>query len=70
MAHKMTWFRVLRKKKCAAGKTLLKTQVLNLNDENLHKNPFQISEENMAADTPSFNVIEEDEDDDIELDIM
>ena len=44
--------------------------MLNLNDENLHKNPFQILEENMAADTPSFNVIEEDEDDDIELDIM
>ena len=54
-------------KKCAAGKALLKTQMLNLNDKNLHKNSFEISEEDMAAAAPSFNVIEEDEDDDIEL---
>ena len=57
-------------KKCAAGKALLKTQMLNLNDNNLHENPFEISEEDMAAAAPSFNVMEEDEDDDIELDIM
>ena len=44
--------------------------MLNLNDKNLHKNPFEISEEDMAAAAHSFNVIEEDEDDDIELDIM
>ena len=44
--------------------------MLNLNDKNLHKNPFEISEEDMAAAAPSFNVIEEDEHDDIELDIM
>ena len=54
-------------KKCAAGKALLKTQMLNLNDKNLHKNSFEISEEDMATAAPSFNVIEEDEDDDIEL---
>ena len=35
-----------------------------------YRNPFEISEEDMAAVAPSFNVIEEDEDDDIELDIM
>ena len=29
-------------KKCAAGKALLKTQMLNLNDENLHENPLKI----------------------------
>ena len=57
-------------KKCAAGKALLKTQMLNLNNKNLHKNPFKISEEDMVAAAPSFNVIEEDQDDDIELDIM
>ena len=57
-------------KKCAAGKALLKTQMLNLNDKNLHENLYEISEENMAAAAPSFNVIEEDEDDGIELDIM
>ena len=55
---------------CAAGKALSRTQMLNLNDKNLHKNPFEISEEDMAAAAHSFNVIEEDEDDDIELDIM
>ena len=54
-------------KKCAAGKALLKTQMLNLNDKNLHKNSFEISEEDVATAAPSFNVIEEDEDDDIEL---
>ena len=52
MVHKMTWFRVLRK-------------IKNVNDRNLHENPFEISEEDMAAAT-SFNVIEEDEDDAIE----
>ena len=50
-------------KKCAAGKALLKTQMLHLNDKNLHENPFK-------AAAPSFNIIEEDEDHDIELDIM
>ena len=46
-------------KKCAAGKDLLKTQTLNLNDKNLHENSFEISEEDMVAAAPSFNVIEE-----------
>ena len=55
---------------CAARKALLRTQMLNLNDKNLHKNPLEISEEDMAAAAYSFNVIEEYEDDDIELDIM
>ena len=45
-------------------------KMLNLNDKNLDENPFKISEEEMAAATPSFNVIEEDEDYDIELGIM
>ena len=45
-------------------------KMLNLNDKNLDENPFKISEEDMAAATPSFNVIEEDEDYDIELGIM
>ena len=57
-------------KKCAAGKALFKKQMLNLNHKNLHENPFEILEEDMAAAAPSFNVIEEDQDDDIELDIM
>ena len=56
--------------KQVAGKDLLKTQMLNLNDKNLHENPFEILEEDMVAAAPSFNVIEECEDDDIELDIM
>ena len=56
-------------KKCAAGKALLKTQMLNLNYKNLHENPFEISEDVAAAEA-SFNVTEEDEDDDIKLDIM
>ena len=43
--------------------------MLNLNYKNLHENPFKISED-VAAAEPSFNVIEEDEDDDIKLDIM
>ena len=57
-------------KKCAAGKALLKTQMLNLNDKNLHENPFEILEEDMATAAPAFNAIEENEDDDIELDIV
>ena len=57
-------------KKCAAGKALLKTQMLNLNDKNLHENPFEISEEDMDTAAPAFNAIEENEDDDIELDIV
>ena len=44
--------------------------MLYLNDKNLHNNPFEILEEDMVAGAPSFNVIEKDEDDDIELDIM
>ena len=56
--------------KYAAGKALLKTQMLNLNDEKLHNNSFEISEEDMAAGAPSFNGTEKDEDDDIELDNM
>ena len=43
--------------------------MLNLNEKNLHENTFEISEKDMAADAPSFNVIEQDEGDDIELDI-
>ena len=39
-------------KKCAAGKALLKTQMLNLNDKNLHENLFEISEEDMTATAP------------------
>ena len=54
----------------AAGKALLKTEILNLNDNNLHENPLEISMEDMVAAAPSFNVIEEDEEDDIELDMM
>ena len=57
-------------KRCASGKVLLKTQVLNLNHRNLHKNQLEISKADMAAAAPSFNVTEEDEDDDIELGIM
>ena len=34
------------------------------------KLPLEISEEDMTAAVPSFNVIEKDEDDGIELDIM
>ena len=55
---------------CAVGKALLKTQMLNLNDKNLHEISFEIQEEDMAAAAPSFNVTEEDEDDDIKLNIM
>ena len=44
--------------------------MLNLNDKNLHDNSFEILEEDMAAAAPSFNVTEEDKDDDIELDII
>ena len=49
---------------------LLVLQMLNINDKNLHENPFKILEEDMATAARSFNVIEEDEDDDIELDIL
>ena len=44
--------------------------MLNLNHRNLHKSQLEISKADMAAAAPSFNVIEEDEDDDIELGIM
>ena len=57
-------------KKCAAGKALSKTQMLNLNDRNIHENAFEIPEEDIAAAALFFNVIEEDEDDEIETDIM
>ena len=49
---------------------LLVLQMLNINDKNLHENPFKVLEEDMATAARSFNVIEEDEDDDIELDIL
>ena len=29
--------------------------MLNLNDKNLHENPFEILEEDMAAAAPSFS---------------
>ena len=57
-------------KKCTEGRALLKTQMLNLNDGNLHNNPFKLLEEDVTAAAPSFNIIEEDDedaDDDIEL---
>ena len=57
----------LKIKKCAARKALLKTQMLSLNDKNLHENPFEISDDIMTEAAPSFNVIGEDEDDDIEF---
>ena len=41
-------------KKCAKGRALLQTQMLNLNDGNLQENPFEISGEDMAAAAPSF----------------
>ena len=44
--------------------------MLNLNEKNLHENTFEISEKDMAAAAPSFNVTEQDEGDDIELDIV
>ena len=43
----------------AAGKALLKTQMLNLNDKTLNENQFEISEEDMTAAAPSFNVMKE-----------
>ena len=58
-------------KKCIDGRALLQTQMLNLNDGNLHENPFEISGEDMAAAAPSFSIIEEDDDDDyIDLEII
>ena len=57
-------------KKCAEGRALLQTQMLNLNDGNLHENPFEISGEDMAAAAPSFNIIEEDDDDDDYIDLL
>ena len=56
-------------KKCAEERALLQTQKLNLNDGNLHENPFEISGEDMAAAAPSFNIIEEDVDDDYYIDL-
>ena len=41
--------------------------MLSLNDKNLHENPFEISDDIMTEAAPSFNVIGEDEDDDIEF---
>ena len=43
--------------------------MLNLNDGNLHENPFEISGEDMAVAAPSFNIIEEDDDDDDYIDL-
>ena len=56
-------------KKCAEGRALLQTQMLNLNDGNLHKNPFKISGKDMATAAPSFNIIEENDDDDDYIDL-
>ena len=55
-------------KKCAEGRALSQTQMLNLNDGNLHKNQFEISGEDMAAAALTFNIIEEDDDDDDYID--
>ena len=41
----------------------------HVNHKDLHENPFKILEEDMVAAAPSFNIIEEDEDHNIELDI-
>ena len=49
---------------------LLVLQMLNINDKNLHENPFKVLEEDMARAARTINVIEEDEDDGIELDIL
>ena len=42
--------------------------MLNLNDQNIHENPFKISFEEMAATTPFFSVNKED--DDVELETV
>ena len=47
---------------------MCRIQMLNWNDKNLHKNLFEISEEDMAADAPPFIIIEEDKDDDMVYD--
>ena len=56
-------------KKCAEGRALLQRQMLNVNDGNLHENPFERSGEDMAAAAPSFNIIEEADDDDDYIDL-
>ena len=56
-------------KKCAEGRALLQTQMLNLHDGSLHENPFETSGEDMAAAAPSFNIIEEGDDDDDYIDL-
>ena len=56
-------------KKCDEGRALLQTQMLNLNDGNLHENPFEILGEDMAAAVPSFSIIEEDDDDDDDINV-
>ena len=55
-------------KKCAGGRALFQAQMENLNDGSLHKNPFDIVDEDVIAAAPAFNVIEEnDVDDDLDI---
>ena len=57
-------------KKCAKGRPLLKTQMLNPNDGILHINQFELLEEGVTAAAPSFNLTEEeDKDPDADIDI-
>ena len=52
--------------KYEAGKALWESQMCLLSDNKLHKDPFAISPEDMVDTAPLFNIIDEEEDDDIE----
>ena len=44
-------------RKCEAGRSLLVSQMQLFTDGELHKNLFQISEEDMADAAPIFNIV-------------
>ena len=54
----MDWFPALKKeKKCETGRTSLESKMQLFNDDELHKDLFEISPEDMVDATPVFNVI-------------
>ena len=56
-------------KKCEAGRVLLESLMWLFTDKKLHKDPFKIYPEDMVDAVPLFNIIDEEEDDDIDIDV-
>ena len=56
------------KRSCRAGREVLRQQMINWNDLELHENPFQITDDVIADAAPTDTLIDDDDvDDDLDI---